>query len=140
MGYPNRLEELLLLYSDKTTTVRGEADNIRVSFRAHYKHMIVEKHADICSGQLPDLTKVDDDGKFGAEAEERDEDGSLWVAACIPPSTSEESEEESPISVVHMGSPPPPIPTPKESTFFSIHSDKRITTSAAGSPLSIMLS
>jgi len=114
--YPNRLEELLLPFCDKVSTVAGVRPTLYVRVPSHIIDAVVSKHAGICSGRLPDL--IDND--YGGV---RDEEGNLWAAACVPPSTSEESEEEAPTmaptSVVHMGAPPPPpppLPTPTPPT------------------------
>ena len=125
VGYPNRLEELLLPYSDKATTITGMRPTLYVRVPAHIISAVVAKHADICSGQLPDMI-VDEDGcqlpdltEVNEDLTEVDEDGCKWAAAAVPPSSTEESEEEAmaPTSVVHMGAAPPlPPPTPMTTT------------------------
>ena len=115
VGYPNHLEELLLPFSDKATTMAGMRPTLYVRVPAHIINSVVTKHAGISSGRLPNLIDTDYGGVRG-------ENGSLWAAACVPPSTSEESDEEeegeenlAPTSVIHMGAPPPPpppLPTP----------------------------
>ena len=100
VGYPNRLEDLMLPFADKATTVAGETPTLYVRVPAHIINAVVSKHAGIHSGRLPELADVD-------------EDGVLWAAAAyVPSTTSEESEEEALTSVVHLVAPPPPPPPP----------------------------
>ena len=92
------MEELLLPYSDKATTIAGTRPTLYVQVPAHIINAVVSKHAGIHSGRLPELADVD-------------EDGVLWAAAAyVPSTTSEESEEEALTSVVHLDLPPPPPP------------------------------
>ena len=112
VGWPNRLEGLLLPYVDKATTITGMRPTLYVNVPARVIHEVVAVHAGISSGQLPPLIELDR--------------GYAWAEAAIPPSdlsnsmdegNADDEEgsvvEEAPTSVIHMGAPqPPPPPLP----------------------------
>ena len=118
VGYPSEWEDLLLPYTDnntdRTPAICGVAPTLYVNVPPHVISAIIRKHTGLTdtglrhdSGQLPPMIDMD-------------ENGSMWVAAAVPPSESEESESEaeaegyeSPSSAMHMGAaPPPPPPMP----------------------------
>ena len=94
VGYPNRLEELLLPYADGASTIAGLRPTLYVNVPADVVLAVIENHAGMMAGQLPAL--VTEAGASGESADEEDEDSAVV---------------DQPTSVVHLGAPPPPPPT-----------------------------
>ena len=121
VGYPNQLEPLLMPFRDAPSLIVGAPPVLYVRVPAHTIRAVVAKHAGLRhdSYPLPDM-------------EDRDEDGFLWAAPAMPPTSSDTDSDDSayvaavaaavaaeaaaaagagsPQSMIHLGAPPPPPP------------------------------
>ena len=95
VGYPNRLEELLLPYADGASTIAGLRPTLYVNVPAEVVLETIEMHAGMVAGQLPELAT--------SEASEAAYDASSDDSAT-------DDAYAAPTSVVHLGAPPPPPP------------------------------
>ena len=102
-------------FCDVPSLIVGTPPVLHVCVTAHVMRAVVVKHGELRhdSYPLPDM-------------EERDEDGFLWAAPAMPPTSSDTDSDDSayaaaqyaaavagngsPYSAVHMGAPPPPPP------------------------------
>ena len=106
-------EDLLLPYTDnntdRTPVICGTAPTLYVNVPPEVIIAVIRKHGGLRYDSGPLVPMVD-----------MDENGSMWAAAAVPPSDSEEydTEEEdegygSPSSMVHLGAAPPLPPPPQ---------------------------
>ena len=124
VGCPSETEPMILPYSDGTSVIYGRVSTMYVNVPAEVIRDVVCKHYGLRSdsnARIPELVETEAAAAASATTtvtevkEERDERGSLWLATCVSPSSTEESnvmsdESHSPYSMTHMGESPPPPP------------------------------